>query len=247
MHYLYFLLILPLLLAAASPYPQPKSFSHATKIFKQIDFDYARTAFTDEVYSYDPTTCMDRITVQSSCFKKQSEVEFIRIVPEEMMGITRRCWHEKICINLSGKPYNGPACCRKSDERYQAYDRDIFNIIPVTKELAKAIKGYRYAEAKKGSRKLCTLLLSDEKKIVEPPLFMKGNIARVYLYMNAQYALNLSYEEQMLYLKWHALDPVDAKECAVHEQVRKLQGRTNPWIRSSCETVKSRASKSSQQ
>lgn len=247
MHYLYFLLTLPLLLAAASPYPQPKSFSHATKIFKQIDFDYARTAFTDEVYSYDPTTCMDRITVQSSCFKKESEVEFIRIVPEEMMGKTRRCWSEKICTNLSGKPYSGPACCRKSDERYQAYDRDIFNIIPVTKELAKAIKGYRYTETKEISRKLCSLVFSDEKKTVEPPLFMKGNIARVYLYMNEQYALNLPYEEQMLYLKWHALDPVDAKECAVHEQVRKLQGRTNPWIRSSCETVKSRSSKSSQQ
>ncbi len=246
MHYL-FILFLPLLLAAASPYPQPKSYSHATKIFKQIDFDYARTAFSNEAYSYDPTTCMDRITVQSSCFKKQSEVEFIRIVPEEAVGKTRRCWREKICINLSGKPYSGVRCCRKSDEGYQAYDRDIFNIIPVTKELARAIKGYRYGEAGEKSKKLCNFLLLDEKKIAEPPLFMKGNIARVYLYMNAQYGINLPYEEQMLYMKWHKLDPVDEKECAVHEQVRKVQGRTNPWIRSSCETFKSRSSKSSQQ
>lgn len=241
-----FILFLPLLLSAESAYPQPKSFSHAMKIFKQIDFDYTRTAFSDELYSYDPTTCMDKITVQSACFKKKSEVEFIRIVPESKMGETRKCWSEKICTNLSGKAYSGPACCRKSDKLYQQYDRDIFNIIPVTKGIADRIKGYVFFETGPSGKKLCNLLISKEKKIAEPPLSMKGNISRVYLYMNAQYGLNLSYEEQELYLKWHEMDPVDEKECAMHEQIRKVQGRTNPWIRSSCETFKRSSSKSSQ-
>jgi deoxyribonuclease-1 len=72
------------------------------------------------------------------------------------------------------------------------------------------------------------------KHLQEPPLHMRGNIARVYLYMNAQYGLNLSYEEQVHYLKWHKQDKVDKKECSLYRQIVDLQGNINPWIESSC-------------
>lgn len=202
----------------ASPYPQPKSFSHATNIFKQIDFDYSRTAFTNQVYRYDPTTCMDKTYLESDPSKA---VVFVRIVPESEMLKTRQCGTQKICVNQSGIAYSGAMCCRKSDALYQSFDRDIFNIMPVVQKRPSLA--------------------------VEPPLHIRGNIARVYLYMNATYGLNLSYEAQMRYQQWHVQDPVDEKECAIHQQIEAIQGRSNPWIKSACEMLTSKSSKSSQE
>lgn len=201
-----FLLCSPLLLSAKSPYPQPKSFSHATNIYKQIDYDYTRTAFSNKMYAYDAKTCMDKLYLKENPKRK---VVLTRIVPEELLLAQRKCGQEKICLSYLKKPYKGKRCCRKTDKVYQAYDRDIFNVIVMDKK--------------------------NLRKLKHPPAHFKGNIARVYLYMNAQYGLNLSYEEQNKYLKWHSEDKVDEKECAIYQQIRELQGRTNPWIEKACQ------------
>ena len=202
----------------ADDYPQPKSFSHAVKIFKQIDLEYTRTAFSNELYEYDAQTCMRKLYLKHD---HKRAVVFVRIVPEEMIGQTRQCFTQKPCIKSTGQRYGGARCCRQIDEVYQHYDRDIFNVMPI-------VKGTPYVS-------------------VKPPLHVRGNIARVYLYMNARYGLNLSYDEQMTYLKWHKEDRVDERECSMHKQIVKIQGLSNPWIKSACETSKSKSSKSSQQ
>ncbi|MFC2074246.1 endonuclease [Campylobacterota bacterium] len=202
---LYVVLLLFPLALAASPYPQPKSFSQATNIFKKIDFDYTRTAFSDEVYVYDPTTCMDKLYVKGD---EKRTVVFVRIVPEKRMLQQRKCGTQKICVKYNKETYGGARCCRTTDELYRAYDRDIFNIMPIVQE--------------------------NTSKMEEPPIHIRGNIARVYLYMNMQYGLNLSYTEQMKYLKWHHEDRVDEKECKIYKQIVDLQGRMNPWIEPSC-------------
>jgi len=172
-----------------------------------MDFDYTRTAFSNEVYVYDPTSCMDKFYVKDN---KKRTVFFVRIVPEERVYRTRPCGREKICEKYNKERYSGARCCRLSDKLYQAYNRDLFNILPMVE--------------------------ANVKHMQEPPLHMRGNIARVYLYMNAQYGLNLSYEEQIRYLKWHKQDKVDEKECKLYRQIVDLQGNINPWIESACKT-----------
>ena len=180
-----------------------------------MDFDYTRTGFTNEIYRYDPTTCMDKLYLDSN---HKKNVVFVRIVKESKVLKTRRCGVEKICTKFNGDLFSGARCCRSTDETYQQYDRDLFNIMPIRKDMKKAFK--------------------------TPPLRAKGNIARVNLYMNAQYGLGLTYDEQLRYFKWHMADPVDEKECLLYEQIVELQGRENPWMRSSCETLISKSSKS---
>lgn len=208
----FFLGLYSSVLLAASPYPQPKSFSHAVGIFKKMDFDYTRTGFTDEVYRYDPGTCMDKLYLEKN---PKKAVVFVRIVKESEVLKTRRCGVEKICTKFNGEMYSGARCCRTQDEVYRQYDRDLFNIMPIRKDMKKAFEN--------------------------PPLHAKGNIARVYLYMNAQYGLGLSYDAQLRYLKWHEADPVDEKECSLYEQIVELQGRENPWIKSSCKKLRENA------
>ncbi len=165
-----------------------------------------QTAISNEKYAYDPTTCMDKLYLKNNPKRK---VVLTRIVPEERLLSQRQCGQEKICLNYLKEPYKGKRCCRKTDPVYQAYDRDVFNVILIDKK--------------------------NSSKLENPPLHFKGNVARVYLYMNAQYGLNLGYEEQVKYLKWHNEDKVDEKECAIYLQIRELQGRSNPWIEKSCQ------------
>ena len=180
-----------------------------------MDFDYTRTGFTNEIYRYDPSTCMDKLYLENN---HKKTVVFVRIVKESTVFKTRQCGREKICTKYNGESFSGARCCRSVDAVYRAFDRDLFNIMPIRKDKKKAFKN--------------------------PPLHAKGNIARVYLYMNAQYGLGLSYAQQLRYLKWHQADLVDEKECAMHAQIVELQGRENPWIKSSCETLTSKSSKS---
>jgi len=202
----------------ASGYPKPRSFTHAQKIFKQMDLDYTRTAFSNDEYMYDPTTCLNKLYLKKDHNKS---VVFVRIVPETLVAKGRECYTQPICTNMSGQKHKGLSCCRKADKNYKKYERDIFNIMPI-------VEGREYFN-------------------VEPPLHIRGNIARVYLYMNKYYHLNLDDKQLQKYELWHQQDSVDEKECVMHERIFKVQGRSNPWIKSSCETLESKDSKSSQE
>jgi len=206
------------LLLFAGGYPQPKSFSHAQKIFKQIDLDYKMTAFSNKEYEYDPVTCMRKQYLKD---EPGQEVVFVRIVPEELVAENLACNTQDLCTNMRGKLYHGIKCCRKVDPLYKQYERDIFNVMGIE-------KGTEYTN-------------------VTPPLHARGNIARVYLYMKDEYKINLTKAQVKRYELWDKEDKVDEKECHIHEQISKIHSRSNPWIKSACETFLSKSSKSSQE
>ena len=213
----FFLLCLPAVVFADT-YSQPKSFSHAVKIFKQIDLDYKRTAFSEKEYEYDAATCMRKLYLKEDHAK---EVVFVRIVPEELVSQNLACNTQDLCTNMSGKLYHGKKCCNKINPLYQQYERDIFNVMGIEKDTP-------YTD-------------------VIPPLHVRGNIARVYLYMKKNYKINLTEAQIEMYKKWDEEDKVDEKECHIYQQISKIHKRENPWIKSFCETSTSKSSKSSQE
>ncbi|PHR53343.1 MAG: hypothetical protein COA44_15505 [Arcobacter sp.] len=210
-------LVLPLIILAGE-YPQPKSFSHAIKIFKEIDLDYKYTAFSQKEYEYDPATCMRKLYLKEDHNK---EVVFVRIVPEELVAENLACYTQDLCTNMSGKLYHGLKCCKKTDKLYKQYERDIFNVMGIEKDTS-------YVG-------------------IIPPLHIRGNIARVYLYMSKIYKVNLTKSQYRRYELWNKEDEVDAKECNIHKQISKVHSRSNPWIKSACEILESKSSKSSQE
>lgn len=180
--------------------------------------DYKRTAFSQKEYEYDPATCMRKRYLKEDNTK---EVVFMRIVPENVMAEGLACYTQDICTDMMGKAYHGKRCCRKADTSYKAYERDMFNLMSVQKDSP-------YLEG-------------------NPPEHYRGNIARVFLYMTQEYKLILSKAEYKKYEAWNTQDEVDLKECQVYKSIYKVQGRENPWIKSACEILESKASKSSQE
>jgi len=180
--------------------------------------DYKRTAFSNKEYDYDPATCMRKRYLKEDMTKA---VVFARIVPEQLMAEGLACYSQDVCTDMMGKVYHGKRCCRKSDETYRAYERDMFNLMSLE-------EGSGYPE-------------------IDPPLHFRGNIARVFLYMSKEYNLSLTKTAYSKYEKWDKEDRVDEKECKIYDTIYKIQGRTNPWIKSACETLTSKSSKSSQE
>ena len=65
---------------------------------------------------------------------------------------------------------------------------------------------------------------------VEPPLGVRGDVARAWLYMADEYALALTDPERATMLAWHGSDPPDAWERERDARIASIQGNHNPWV-----------------
>ena len=66
----------------------------------------------------------------------------------------------------------------------------------------------------------------------EPPDGKKGDIARIYLYMNDKYLdLKILPQDKVeMFLSWHKNDPVSVEEKIYNQRIYKIQGDFNPYI-----------------
>ena len=76
--------------------------------------------------------------------------------------------------------------------------------------------------------------IADQK--IEPPAAVRGDVARIYLYMNAAYPGRgiISAKNEKLFAAWNASDPVDAWECVLYQKINALQGNENEILRDAC-------------
>jgi len=229
-----------LLLAALSlfgrGYEAPENRSQAKKLIKKIHFDYKTTWLNGCDYIYDPASCMDIAIVDTSTCSVQEEKQsmaWIQVVPDSFYGRNKECMNEAVCVSkYTGKSYQGKRCCRQSDAEYRKMEADLFNLIPVVTAVAEKRTEQIFMEVKKPKYTVGRVKIGDD--FIEPPDNMKGDIARVYLYMNERYGLDLTLDEKEAYYYWHKLDSVDRRECAIGKLIMKIQGSSNRWIKEGC-------------
>jgi deoxyribonuclease I len=71
---------------------------------------------------------------------------------------------------------------------------------------------------------------------IEPRPTIRGDIARIYLYMDSVYPGRgiISEKNPPLFEAWDREDPVDAWECERDRRIVKLQGNHNPFVAAVC-------------
>ena len=52
--------------------------------------------------------------------------------------------------------------------------------------------------------------------------------------MDERYGLQLSLEQKEMFYRWHRLDAVDERECALAKSIMKIQNRTKHLIAEGC-------------
>jgi len=151
-----------------------------------------------------------------------SRIEWEHIVPAAAFGQHRACW--KGCGGLTGR-----ACCRKTDPQFRMMEADLHNLVPAVGELNGDRSNLPYGEVQGEPRAYgkCDFEVDFVLDVVEPVASLRGNIARVYLYMHKAYpgGLPLTGQQLATFRAWSKADPVDAWEHTRWTRVEAVQKR----------------------
>ena len=201
-----------------------ESFDQSKKILKDIYKDHQTTFYCGCNYTYenqgimiDRNSCgytpRNAITKKGNPNERTRRIEWEHIMPAENFGKHLPCWKE-----------GGRKACQ-SDPVFTKMEADMMNLVPAIGELNGDRSNYRYGanEPKIGQYGQCNFEVDFKanRAYVRPEI--RGDIARVYLYMSKKYNINLSKQETQMMEAWDKLDPIDKWEEAKIKLVRQYQ------------------------
>jgi deoxyribonuclease-1 len=72
---------------------------------------------------------------------------------------------------------------------------------------------------------------------VMPPKDIRGDVARVYYYMDKAYPNRgiISSKNKKLFLNWSSSDPISRQECDLYKEKKKVQLNINPILETPCQ------------
>ncbi len=152
--------------------------------------------------------------------RRAKRIEWEHIVPAWHFGHQMQCWQK-----------GGRKACKKVPT-FKQMEGDMHNLVPAIGEVNGDRSNYRFSEwnGKADQYGQCDFVVDFKSRKVQPPKSARGPIARAYLYMHQQYDFNLSKQDTRLYQAWNKQYPTTPWECKKNEQVKRLQGNSNPFI-----------------
>ena len=139
-------------------------------------------------------------------------VEWDHVMPVEYFAKDLPCWKE-----------GGRKACAK-DETFKIMESDMHNLVPAIGEINNDKSNFRFGEKlpKKGQYGNCELKIDFENRIVYPRAEIRGDIARIYLYMSKTYNIKLSKEDKKMFEKWDEEDPISKWEKIKNERIHNI-------------------------
>ncbi|AZL53717.1 deoxyribonuclease [Aliarcobacter skirrowii] len=152
---------------------------------------------------------------------RAKRIEWEHIMPAENFGRHLPCWKE-----------GGRKVCNK-DKLFNQMEADMHNLVPAIGEVNADRSNFRFGAdlPKKGMYGNCEFEVNFKDRRAYPKKEIRGDIARIYLYMSDKYNINLSNQERKLMEAWNKQDPVDEWERIKNKRVEKLQGNLNPYVK----------------
>lgn len=211
------------------------SFSKAKKIARdKIYFDHHQTFYCGCNYiskgysggEIDASNCNYQI---KSNVVRGNRLEWEHIVPASIFGDSRECWTTRIkeCASLKGR-----ACCIKIDLEFKRIEADLHNLVPAIGELNGDRLNYAFSiiEGEPREYGACDFEIDITAKQVEVAESIRGDIARIWLYMNVTYNIIIPADHYEMLKIWHQEDPVDAWEIIRDHRIYEQQGNSNPFV-----------------
>lgn len=142
-------------------------------------------------------------------------------MPAEKFGRDLPCWKK-----------GGRKAC-KNDISFNEMQADMHNLVPSIGEINNDRSNYKFAEktARKNIYGNCEFEINQKLKEVYVKPDIKGDIARIYLYMSDKYNIPLSKSELKMMKEWNIKNPTSAWEKIKNERVFRLQGNRNYFIK----------------
>jgi deoxyribonuclease-1 len=213
----------------------PATFEEAVGVATEIHEDHRRDFFCSCTYASSgkvlKPSCGYRTRADESLAR---EIAWDRVVPVRAFGAHRPCWRSPMCTDASGNAFSGVQCCREKDPVFRAMEADLHNIVPMIAELNADRSNFQYGDVRGEDRLYgaCDVEIDRSHQMIEPPESVRGDIARIHLYMRDVYGdeLPLTPAEVQMFEQWHAADPPDAWEVDRNRRIATIQGRANDHL-----------------
>jgi deoxyribonuclease-1 len=112
-------------------------------------------------------------------------------------------------------------------------EADLYNLVPESAETNRLRSNFSPGMLSGEPRSFGACDLEIQDRTFEPRPDIRGDIARIYFYMDQAYPGRgiVSRQNRRLFAVWDREDPVDAWERERARQIEAVQGNANPFIR----------------
>jgi len=143
------------------------------------------------------------------------------VVLTSVIGEQFSCW------DVGGRDY-----CLDNDLEFRSAHNDLHNLYPAVGQINLVRSNNSMGLIKDEDREYgsCDFEIDVEADRVEPRPEVRGDIARIYFYMEWQHGISLSKGQRHLFKAWAAADPVSPWELERDEAIAKKQGGHNPFV-----------------
>jgi deoxyribonuclease-1 len=205
----------------------PRDFDEAKSILKKV---YARGT---EIYCGCPYDLerKDRIDEAACGYKgrgnRSKRIEWEHVVPASVFGQRFAEWKQgHPSCERKGRKEKGRECARATSEVFARMEADLYNLLPSLGELNGARSNYPFGEIGGEPRKFGRCDFEVEHQVAEPRREIRGDLARIYFYMDARYPGFdiVTKRNEGLLQAWDRDDPMDEAERQRVRRIEAIQG-----------------------
>lgn len=152
-----------------------------------------------------------------------------------LLGKHRSCWKtgHTNCVTKTGQKYKGRDCCARVDRAFRRIEADLHNLVPAVGELNgdRSNLPYGIVDGEPRLYGACNFEIGGQPKRAEPGEEVRGDAARIWLYMSETYSISVSDTQRKMFESWSQADPVDRSERLRDRRIEAAQGNRNPFVR----------------
>lgn len=162
------------------------------------------------------------------------QLEWEHVVPAYYFGSKRTCWKKgnAKCIKADGTPFKGRECCSRVDKTFKKIEADLHNLTPAVGELNgdRSNLPYGIVEGEPREYGRCDFEIGGSPKVTEPRDEVRGDAARIWLYMTDTYGITLTDLKREMFEAWSQADPPDSWEKLRNRRIEAAQGNRNAYV-----------------
>jgi len=206
----------------------PRSFSNAKKVMPRVYAGHERDIYCGCPYS-GKTMDLDACGyVPRKQAARAARLEWEHVVPAWSIGHQRQCWQAKVDGRQGGRKH-----CTRTDPEFRRAEGDLVNLVPSVGEVNGDRSHFGFSVWQHRPEPIygqCETVVDFKRRAVQPRAFVRGEIARIQLYMSQTYQMRLSRQDLRLFCAWARQHPVSDWERLRDRRIVALQGHGNRYV-----------------
>lgn len=222
-----------------------ESFTEVKEILLKKIYDTRRITFYCGCTFYENKSVRCRVGEGN----RARRIEWEHVVPASRFGKTFRSWKKQESLtcripsfireifSIKCESLSARENARRESKAYRLMESDMYNLVPAIGLINQERQNYPYGIISGEKRAFGNCDFEVEGKKVEPAPYIRGDIARIYFYMDDAYPGRnlLSDDEERMFRVWEREDPVDKWECERCKKIESFQGNMNIFVRKPCQ------------